>query len=224
MIENANTDQFAQKLLASPDSQSNGNEDALQQAVTQLKTAYLKAVKEVWDNREIHPKARRRAFDPNRSRLGLPFERNIKKDRITDHLLSEYLGHMAQSNARGYAAAFIGFSSQAIALVQKVHDVNGILEAFLNDAKDIWLNHLEEHAHKLAVIGVNEAVYHQGLVVGYRKRYDTGLLVKLLTKVDPKGYGNKVDVEVNDTKNVLEVPMTVSPEESPLVREKADLK
>ena len=78
-------------------------------------------------------------------------------------------------------------------------------KAQVDIARGEYLAVLETEAHRRAVDGIEET--RDGKVT---TKYDTTLLVKLLEKQDPSGYGKRVGVTVDGTVKHLHAPIDVA--------------
>lgn len=70
-----------------------------------------------------------------------------------------------------------------------------VFAGMVDTAKAEAVDDLELEARRRAVHGVEEPVFHQGVVVGYKTRYSDRLLVTLLQAKKPDEFGSKVSHE-----------------------------
>ena len=79
-----------------------------------------------------------------------------------------------------------------------------------DEALDTSMDILEDAAHERAVDGVEEDVYHKGIVVGQKLRYSDGLLTTLLKANNPDKYrdNSKLDVNVGGGFGIAILPST----------------
>lgn len=78
-------------------------------------------------------------------------------------------------------------------------------EKFAQDwaaAKDIAIEALEDEAWRRAFEGVEEPVYHQGEIVGYKIKYSDTLLMHRLQAERPEKYQYRQKIDQNVTGNV----------------------
>jgi hypothetical protein len=69
-------------------------------------------------------------------------------------------------------------------------------------ALSVYVCRLEEEAHRRGVDGVDEPIFHKGVVVGFKTRYSDLLLIKLLEAYAPEKYRERsidIDEETLDT-------------------------
>ena len=114
---------------------------------------------------------------------------------------NQFIKLLEQSGDLRVAAAKVGISEATIKrmLSQDVRFAEAV-----SRANALYLGELETLARKLAN-GVDEAVYHQGEVVGYKTNYDSSMVKTLLKAADKDKYGDKktidttTNINVNDT-------------------------
>jgi len=106
------------------------------------------------------------------------------------------------------AASIAGYSSSAALRAYRAKD-----EEFAKAwdvAESVAFDILEDEAHRRAVEGVMEPVFHQGEIVGHRVKYSDALLTTLLKANNPDKYRDniKVDQEVKGNFGVAILPST----------------
>ena len=106
------------------------------------------------------------------------------------------------------AASIAGYSSSAALRAYRAKD-----EEFAKAwdvAESVAFDILEGEAHRRAVEGVMEPVFHQGEIVGHRVKYSDALLTTLLKANNPDKYRDniKVDQEVKGNFGVAILPST----------------
>ena len=75
--------------------------------------------------------------------------------------------------------------------------------AFLaSECKELQAGRLEDKAWEHAVTGWKEPVFYEGVIVGHKRKFDHGLLMKLLEKRDP-AYRPATSVSGGVTINML---------------------
>lgn len=98
------------------------------------------------------------------------------------------------------ACQSLGFKCPVSAVVIWMED-DPEVAGRLKKAQLIGWSTLESEAHRRAVQGVEEAVYYQGEVVGYKTVYSDGLLMQMLKArvpaYKPDGEGSRAMVQVN---------------------------
>lgn len=64
-------------------------------------------------------------------------------------------------------------------------------------------------AHRRALEGVQEPVYHKGVIVGFKQRYSDQLLMFLIKGAMPSKYGShiKLDAEINGKFGIAAIPL-----------------
>lgn len=106
--------------------------------------------------------------------------------KLTPQVIKKFLKRLEKTGNVGSAAAFVGVSRDAIYKRMSVDE--GFAE-HVERAKGRFLDMIEQAAVERAIDGTNEPVYHQGKLVGYKKKYSDKMLDKLMTAADKERYG-----------------------------------
>lgn len=106
------------------------------------------------------------------------------------------------------AAEIAGYKSSATLHAYRKKDED-FAKAW-SDAEEAAFDILEAEAHRRAVEGVLEPVFHQGEIVGYKIKYSDSLLTTLLKANNPEKYRDnlKVDQEIKGNFGVAILPST----------------
>jgi len=106
------------------------------------------------------------------------------------------------------AASIAGYSSSAALRAYRAKD-DEFAEAW-DVAESVAFDILEDEAHRRAVEGVMEPVFHQGEIVGHKVKYSDALLTTLLKANKPDKYRDniKVDQEISGSFGVAILPST----------------
>jgi len=142
-----------------------------------------------------------------------PKVQQVKRDRkakkkVTQRRRKIFLKTLAKTGRIGYSARAAGYSCSTY--LARIRRLDPDFSAQWDEALDTAMNILEDAAHERAVDGVEEPVFHKGVVVGYKLRYSDGLLTTLLKANNPDKYrdNSKVDVNVGGGFGIAVLPNT----------------
>ena len=111
-----------------------------------------------------------------------PKVQQVKRDRkakkkVTQRRRKIFLKTLAKTGRIGYSARAAGYSCSTY--LARIRRLDPDFSAQWDEAIDTAMDILEDAAHERAVDGVEEPVFHKGVVVGYKLRYSDGLLTTL---------------------------------------------
>lgn len=110
---------------------------------------------------------------------------------MTEDQIAVYLTELQSCGLEAKSARAAGVTLRS---VKRQYEADPGFKELAMDALEEWADCLEQEAHRRAVEGVDEPVYHQGAIVGYVTKYSDTLLSKLLTGRRPAIFGNKTEV------------------------------
>lgn len=110
---------------------------------------------------------------------------------MTDDQIATYITHLQTCGLEAKSARAAGVSLRK---VKRQYDTDPGFHELAMDALEEFADEIEQEAHRRAIEGVEEPVYHQGSVVGFVTKYSDTLLAKLLTGRRPEIFGNKTEV------------------------------
>jgi len=142
-----------------------------------------------------------------------PKVQQVKRDRkakkkVTQRRRKIFLKTLAKTGRIGYSARAAGYSCSTY--LARIRRLDPDFSAQWDEAIDTAMDILEDAAHERAVDGVEEPVFHKGVVVGYKLRYSDGLLTTLLKANNPDKYrdNSKLDVNVGGGFGIAVLPNT----------------
>lgn len=152
------------------------------------------------------PKTKKTSRTPASAvRVGDP-PRNLKLDK---RRIMIYLNHLARTGRIIESATMAGVSHGAIKNRRRSKPEFKLLE---EEAKNIFVESMEERAHEMAFIGIEEPVFQGGELVGHKTRLSEKLVEFLLKAHAPEKYrDNKIEIEHGG--GVLIVPARLDPKE-----------
>lgn len=115
-------------------------------------------------------------------------------------LYTRFLHQLKYTNSMRMAAEFSGIK-YATVIYRRAHDPP--FKKACQDALDFGPDELEHTLRDRAVNGLEEPVYWQGEIVGFKKVYDNQLGFKLLQGQKPEKYGNKVKLESDELSDLV---------------------
>lgn len=130
------------------------------------------------------------------------------KKSVTQRRKKIFLKTLAKTGRIGYSARAAGYSCSTY--LARVRRLDPDFSNQWDEAIDIAMDILEDAAHERAVDGVEEPVFHKGVIVGHKLRYSDGLLTTLLKANDPDKYrdNSKLDVNVGVGFGIAVLPST----------------
>ncbi len=137
--------------------------------------------------------------------------------KFDDAAAQRFLKFYAQTGRKADSARAAGVSYGCVRGWELEDETFGQL---VLDAHAEWLNRLEREAFRRAVEGVEEPVVQGGQIVTHVMKHSDSLLLALMKKADPTGYGNResqVNVQVNT--GVMRSPPAVTEKDTTLVIE-----
>ena len=151
------------------------------------------------------PPGKKKRTPASAVKLGDP-PRNLKLDK---RRIAIYLNHLARTGRIIESATMAGVSHSAVKNRRLSKPEFKLLEA---EAKEIFIESMEERAHEMAFIGIEEPVFQGGELVGHRTRLSEKLVEFLLKANAPDKYrDNKIEIEHGG--GVLLVPARLDPKE-----------
>lgn len=130
----------------------------------------------------------------------------VQQRKFDDATAARFLAYYAATGRKGDSAVAAGVTYSTVRHWEVNDDT---FAGRVLDAHEMWLNILEREAFRRGVEGVLEPVVagKDPEIVTYIRKYDSGLLLALMKKADPTGYGNRdASVSVNVNTGVLRVP------------------
>lgn len=115
--------------------------------------------------------------------------------RITETEWELFLRELERSSSRSAAAKAAGLRYSAVAARM---DRDPYFKAAVLDSEAVALGRCEETLHKLANGDIDEPVFHQGVIVGYKRIYSERAAMFLLERRDPR-YSPKQHIEMSQT-------------------------
>lgn len=110
---------------------------------------------------------------------------------MTEDQIATYLNELQNCGLEAKSARAAGVTLRT---VKRQYETDPGFHEMALDALEEWADCLEQEAHRRAVEGVEEPVFHQGEIVGFVTKYSDALLGKLLTGRRPEIFGNKTEV------------------------------
>lgn len=135
--------------------------------------------------------------------------------RLTWEVFQAMCARLAQTGAKFRTAEEFGFTGSSINMRLRELDEEGKPEwrEAWNNAHQLYTESLEAEAHRRAVVGVEEPVFYQGVVVGHITKHSDRLLELQLKANAPEKYRDNVKLDAELNGGVLLVPGKMSVEE-----------
>ena len=127
----------------------------------------------------------------------LPVPRRSRpKPRVTKAVKEAYVELLAQHGTHATPSRILGLGHNTMC---RLRERDPEFKQACEEALELYTDTLKQAAHRRAVEGVDEPIYHQGVLVGYKKRYSDRLLEVMLKKNDPSFRdGHHVDIKAEN--------------------------
>ena len=116
-----------------------------------------------------------------------------RKTKFTKHIRTRFLRVLAETGVYKEACIACGVTWEGDSKYAKAHPEFAEQVAMAKEEYNEFV--LEAELKRRAVEGVDEPIYQQGQLVGYKKVYSDSLLKTKLAAAMPEKYGNKTQVQ-----------------------------